>query len=238
MKAKLWWLTGFPDGPAWVVIPLQGDRGIEVRSLKPADLRRATRAVSKLAGEFPRALPAIVGDADEWVTATRAVLDALKPWVHRGERPPADLFEQASFYPDKTRAHPTRLRRDAPGRDLIAALSWVLATRRADARSYLRWIEDHADALSVVLARMGRQDALAFAVQTAHLGVTLGRSSSRRWFGSPEVQRSTSIRSPGANSTSLRLPALFTPSIPKAASFPPRGRHRAFLMRLSAPVPG
>lgn len=175
MKAKLWWLTGFPAGNAWITIPLQGERAGEVRSLERGDLRRATYAVTKLTGEFPRALPTIVGDAAAWEASVRAVLEALKPWVHRGEQPPEDLFARPGFHSEATRRDAARLRTEHPALgELIAALSWVLATTPRAARSQLRWIADEADGLQVALARMPAADRVRFAIQSAHLAVELG----------------------------------------------------------------
>src|SRR5215213_8746441 len=52
-KAKLGWLGGHPHAGGWVVVP-DDERPLERLALGREHLRRATYAVGKLRGEFPR----------------------------------------------------------------------------------------------------------------------------------------------------------------------------------------
>lgn len=176
MKAKLGWLGGHPriaDAPGWVVVP-EDERPVEPLVLGRDHLRRATYAANKLRGEFPRALPKLVGDVDAWHAAVSHVLATLKPWVHHGQPPPAELFE-SEIYSRATRARARALRQQHPTlRGLVDALSWVLATRADAAPKALAWIEREAVALAVVQLHMHATTALTLSLQCVHLALAVG----------------------------------------------------------------
>lgn len=185
MKAKLGWLGGHPlaaDGPlasarsgpaGWVVVP-DDERPVERIVLGRDHLRRATYTANKLRGEFPRALPKLVGDVDAWHAAVTEVIAMLKPWVHHGQAPPAELFE-TELHTRTARARARSLRREHPAlRGLVDALSWMLATRAAAAPKALAWIEREAAALEVVHACMDPAVAGPLSLQLVHLALALG----------------------------------------------------------------
>lgn len=185
MKAKLGWLEGHPcasatprasDGPepaGWIVVP-EDERPVERIVLGRDHLRRATYAASKLRGEFPRALPKLVGDVDAWHAAVTAVIAALKPWVHHGQPPAADLFE-SEIHSRTARARARALRRAHPGLcGLVDAVSWVLATRAAAAPKALAWIEREAAALEVIREHVEPDVADPLVLQLVHLALALG----------------------------------------------------------------
>lgn len=89
IKAKLGWLGGYPSANGWVAVP-EDERPVEQLALSRDHLRRATYTANKLRGEFPRALPKLVGDASVWHAAVSHVLAVLKPWVHHGQPPPVE----------------------------------------------------------------------------------------------------------------------------------------------------
>jgi hypothetical protein len=146
-----------------------------VYELQRADLSRATYAVTKLAGEFPRALPTIVGDAGAWVAAVRRLLDLLKPWVHRNVAAPNNLFDVDGVYSHAVGRSAAKLTDRVPELErLVEAVSWMMSTRPAEVGRHLRWIDEHACELRVVRAAMSEQDAVVFSLQAAHLAVSLG----------------------------------------------------------------
>lgn len=185
MKAKLGWLEGHPcarnipptsdepDAAGWIVVP-EDERPVERIVLGRDHLRRATYTANKLRGEFPRALPKLVGDVDAWHAAVTAVLAALKPWVHHGQPPPAELFE-SEIHSRTARARARALRQEHPAlRGLVDALSWVLATRASAAPKALAWIEREAAALEVVHACMDPALAGPLSLQLVQLALALG----------------------------------------------------------------
>lgn len=174
MKAKLWWLEGYPTDDGWVVVPTAGPRGAETLSLDRNHLRRATYTANKLRGEFPRAMPKLVGDVDAWHAAVSEVLKALKPWVHGGDAPPSELFSHGllsrtavSRAKSLAAAHPSL-------RPMVNALSWILATRASLLPKYLKWISAEADALTVLHQQRPLDEAVGLGVRCAHLAILAG----------------------------------------------------------------
>jgi len=179
IKAKLGWLDGHPcmsEGPhagTWIVVP-EDERPVERLVLGREHLRRATYAAGKLRGEFPRALPKLVGNVDTWHAAVTGVLEALKLWVHHGQPPPAELFE-TELHTRAARARARALRQQHPAlRGLVNGLSWVLATRAQLAPKALAWIEREAAALEGMHACMDPETAAPLGIQLVHLALALG----------------------------------------------------------------
>lgn len=173
IKAKLGWLGGFPGAHGWVVVP-EDERPLERLELGRDHLRRATYTANKLRGEFPRALPKLVGDVDAWHAAVTSVLAALKPWVHHGQPPPTELFE-TELHSRTARARARALRQEHPAlRGLVDALSWMLATRADAAAKALAWVEREAAALAVVHAQLEPDTALPLCLELVHLALALG----------------------------------------------------------------
>lgn len=179
MKAKLGWLSGYPDADGWTVVPEDGERAAEPLTLGRDHLRRATYTASKLRGEFPRAMPTLVGDVDAWHHAVSHVLASLKPWVHHGHAPPAELFE-SELYSRTTRTRAKALRQQHPSlRGLVDALSWVLATHATSAAKALAWVERKAAALTIVHEQLDEPTALALSIELVHLSVAVGPKALR-----------------------------------------------------------
>ncbi len=174
MKSKLWWISGYPDGDKWIIVPFEGERGVETITLDRQHLRRATYATTKLYGEFPRALPKLVGDPEVWFEMVRGFLTLLKPWIHKGESPPQNLFVTAS-YPKPIRDLATRIANEQPNlQRFLSALSWVLYTRRENAQRYLRWVSQNADALSLAMVSLPHDMGSVLGLQVSYLAATLG----------------------------------------------------------------
>ncbi|WP_266222204.1 hypothetical protein [Paraliomyxa miuraensis] len=174
MKAKLGWLWGYPSAQGWTVVPSDGERSTEELVLDRDHLRRATYTANKLRGEFPRALPVLVGDVDAWQHAVSHVLATLKPWVHHGQAPPAELFE-TEVYSRTARARAIALRREHPRlRGLVDALSWVMATRAVAAAKALAWVDREAEALTVLLEHQPAPVAIPLGIELVQLATSLG----------------------------------------------------------------
>lgn len=177
MKAKLWWTTGFPYRGRWVVVCLAPGPTSGPGSLERRDLREASYALKKLEGEFRRVLPHIVAEPHRWSVAIRRMLDVLKPWVHGSDAPPASLFEMDGLYSETVRRRARAVACKNPQlRAVLSAFSWIFVGDPASAKKHLRWIEDNAVALSVMLVGVGEERGLVVAAQLAHLAASVGRS--------------------------------------------------------------
>ncbi len=191
MKAKLGWLEGYPSAQGWVVVPQQGEPPEAPLVLTRDHLRRATYAANKLCGEFPRALPVLVGDVDAWRGAVSEVLAAIKPSVHHGQALPGELFGATTIHSRTARARASALTREHPAlRGLVEALSWVLATRAASAAKALAWVEREAAALTVMHEQLEPEVARTLGVQCVHLAALVGPKAPAplmRLLGEPSI---------------------------------------------------
>ena len=132
------WVRGYPIGVEegavlWRVVPQPGEGRVahDVR-IDRSFLRKATFRRSKLIREFPRMLPAVVGDVSAWRASFDATLDRLKACVHGGE--PLPRFDERlallraprplAARLDVLRAQATELA------DVIEGLAWLASDRR------------------------------------------------------------------------------------------------------------
>lgn len=173
LKTKLWWREGFPFEGQWLVVPRSQHRKVEAISLTRSDLSRATYAVKKLIGEFPKALPKVVGNADRWEGNVRGLIESLKPWVHSDTAPVQSHFSEPHYFSKMACKAALALVQESPGLEiLVDALSWFLLSEPEAALPYIRWIESEAESLVAILATLPTQESLALCVQFAHLGTT------------------------------------------------------------------
>lgn len=174
LKSKLGWLEGYPDGARWVVVHHMGDLETEALTLDRNHLRRATYTARKLRGEFPRAMPALVGDVEAWYAAVEQVLGSLKPWVHRDEPPPRDLLS-TDLYSRSARARARGLLREHSDlTPLVSAASWVLATRASSAGKAFGWLEREASSLAELCRSRPADEAIPLALRCLHLSLRVG----------------------------------------------------------------
>ncbi len=129
LKAELWWLPGFPSqhpegALTWTVLGTPGHVGEQVE-LTPRHLSRATTALRKLTGEFPEALPRIVPEPKRWAASVEALLDALKPTLHRRSPIPSPLGVIAASQPRRIQRRVETALNDHPYAEaIIQALAW------------------------------------------------------------------------------------------------------------------
>lgn len=164
IKSDLWWLTGFPvpdggEGVQWMALPDGLGRPVpETVRLDREQLRRAGTRSLWLLENFPRALPAIVGNTAEWIAGVERVLEMLKPAVHLGATLPARAFNHGAYTPADLRAA-ERLRTDHPELSVVLdALSWRSLRQPRRLTASLGWVERHVAELSVLA---GRRPAVA-----------------------------------------------------------------------------
>ncbi|MBI1375228.1 MAG: hypothetical protein GC159_21120 [Phycisphaera sp.] len=156
-------------------MPYAGSRGSEPLELDRSHLRKATYAATKLCGEFPRALPRLVGDADAWRDAVGFQLDRLKAPINHGEPLLADLFATPGRYSDAVRRRAARLRERAPELSrVIAATSWVACARIGVEQKYLSWYESNDERIVRILEATPEAEAVPLVLQLAHLAVDIG----------------------------------------------------------------
>ncbi len=172
IKSRLGWLSGFPGTEGWWVVPDDG-RPPERLVLSRDHVRRATLASRKLCGEFPRALPKIVGDVEAWEAGVTCCLEALKPWVHGAAAPPSSLFG-GELYPRPLRGRACALAQKHPVlADLVDASSWVYATRPGAAERAVSWVEREAEVLADVV-RSGGPVAIGNGIGLIHVALAVG----------------------------------------------------------------
>ncbi len=173
LKTKLFMLNGFPFDEAWLVVPLRSKSPPALRQITRSDLSKATYAKKKLVGEFPGALPKLVGDAEKWEQRVTALLDLVKRQVNHGNALPDSLFSNPSFYPEAIVSRSKAIAVAHP--DLVPflnALSWLLATKGSQAKAYLSWTEQLAEPLVGIFTVLPPRQAMPLAVQLAHVGAT------------------------------------------------------------------
>tara|TARA_R110002073_G_scaffold320759_2_gene496384 strand:+ start:65072 stop:68440 length:3369 start_codon:yes stop_codon:yes gene_type:complete len=149
MRRGLGWMVGFPafDG-AWVGLPLHGEAA--ACEVGRTQLRRATYALGTLAREFPRVLPAIVGDVGEWDRLHRSLLAALKPSVHLGSAVPESALELHPLYSASARESAQRAMREVPQlTPLVNAFSWYCWLSPSTLRPAIAWLRKSSWALGI-----------------------------------------------------------------------------------------
>ncbi len=161
VQRDLSWMAGFPVAAGdWLSLEL--GRPVSKRRLDGELLHRSTLAIRRLVRGFPEALPQLVGDVESWAGCRLALVEALKPAVHR----------QRPLPPEPLACHPEaresllrlarRARRDAPRlARLVTALSWLCWTDLSALRPALRWLLEHRQALEPLQAAPGVELPLA-----------------------------------------------------------------------------
>jgi hypothetical protein len=152
LKASLWWRHGFPSGPPsaaglpWTSLAGAG-RENESLLVSRRELSRATHALKKLSGEYRHTLPKLAADPDAFIASTQALLDAIKPAVHRMQPPVTNALVQRLSPRLKRRAE--WLSRERPQlASLLDAVIWVCATAPERLGKMLSALEQHADELA------------------------------------------------------------------------------------------
>jgi len=171
IKAHLAWMDGYPvdampaaGGVAWQPIVAGGGAVIHVDR---DYLHRANYAIKKLRRRFPRALPKIVGDVDAWAASRVAVLETLKPAVHRAEALAATLFQIGGPFASETRKAAMRLGSRHPAlADVVAAVSWTSFGDDKRAVETLAWMTEWAPQLTTLVQGIGPDVDARYAVLT------------------------------------------------------------------------
>lgn len=206
LKRDLYFLPGFPtaidctawaahDGAvSWSFLPsdLSDDaKGWREIYIDRELLRRAELTVTKLRHRFPRALPRIVGDADDWLRRFDLWIDALKRIVHRQDseddnRLDVNVWLADSMLPRRWREQFDTLRQSCATADsrfrplLDAVLSLEYTSTHGPSEDGLRWLE----------ANRVQLDAIAKAMGPPALRVQLVLYACRNLF-EPDFQRAT-----------------------------------------------
>lgn len=128
-----------------------------VSSIDRKALRRAEMTLSKLRYHFPRALPQVVEDVDDWLARMDGLLEILKGAIHGQGRMDVDPLLWASPRSARWSKRWEGLRRARPGLvPLLNALAFTELTGRGCCNpSVLDWVELHAESLLRLLPRQG-----------------------------------------------------------------------------------
>ena len=176
IKADLGWLHGYPveRGQRWIVVPPIGvDRDIKKITLTGEHVAKATRAARKLCREHRAAMRQIVGDTDAWLARTLALLDALKPALHKRGKASLDALHEQIHKPRQLRSHREAAAYSGPGRatvrKLARMLGWMFARDGAQLVQAMAWVVAHAGELQAV------RDDDALLVRLCLLGLCDGK---------------------------------------------------------------
>ncbi|KAA1261337.1 hypothetical protein LF1_38840 [Rubripirellula obstinata] len=121
-------------------------------SIDGEQLRRAQMTISKLRHRFPRALPKVVDDVDDWLSRTDFLLGLLKGWVHHGETFSSDDVLRSGILPTRWTDELVRIGSSYPRLDgLLNAVTFLtLSDRQNCAIDALEWIDRHATELALL----------------------------------------------------------------------------------------
>jgi hypothetical protein len=151
MKSYLSWVSGFPIGLTdqgkldWVVAPNIGHRPTEQIQLDGQRLSQATYTVKRLCRDFPRALPEVVGNVDQWKEGILRLLKLLKPPVHQGTCLASQLYQLEGMYSPTIADKATEIvKSHRVLKPFIDACSWVYCPAPGDAKQTLNWIQKNA----------------------------------------------------------------------------------------------
>ena len=171
LKKHLGWLPGFPVGVdsgtlRWQAWPWHDPGKSQIVSLGRETLRRMEMTLSKLRHHFPRALPEVVQDVDDWLTRMDRLLELLKGVIHH--QAPLDVETLLAGLPGDTR-WTQRFRQLLDARPelapLLSAVAFLECTgrRRCDT-AVLEWIDSHAISFARLAAggEAARDHQLAF----------------------------------------------------------------------------
>ncbi|EKK01077.1 hypothetical protein RBSH_03595 [Rhodopirellula baltica SH28] len=177
LKRDLAWLPGYPmrmtkiEGEPENPCPWQSDSMTSENdstswSIDGEHLRRAQMTVTKLRHRFPRALPRIVDDADDWLRRIDFLLGLLKGFVHHGQTFGSDDVLQSGVLPARWTNLAGRMKSTHP--QLASLLDAVTFQTLSDQRNCdlesLVWIEQHAAELTL-LSSVNREQPLQLPIR-------------------------------------------------------------------------
>jgi len=154
LKKNAGWLPGFPlgvesDKVRWQAWPWEEPGSSQIFSLDREVLRRMEMTLTKLRHHFPRALPQIVEDVDDWLARVDVLLDALKGTIHEQRSIDVETLLGASLLSPRWVQRFRRLRTIwpdlAPVLDAVACLEFT-SRGRCDS-SVLDWIDERGTEL-------------------------------------------------------------------------------------------
>lgn len=157
LKRDLAWLPGYPlkrfetDGGVGTTLFWKSESPLRVNTL-PAGaidgerLRRAQLTISKLRHRFPRALPKIVDDPDDWLRRIDFLLGLVKADVHRGQPFSSEDVLRSGVLPERWTLKINRMKSAHPPlAEMLDAVTFLaLSNRQSCELESLQWIEKHA----------------------------------------------------------------------------------------------
>lgn len=160
IKRDLAWLPGYPlamtstEGEAANALPWQSEltqskNDSPTWSIDGEHLRRAQMTVTKLRHRFPRALPKIVDDVDDWLGRIDFLFNLLKGFIHQGQTFSSNDVLQSGILPTRWAGEASRIKSTHPKlADLLDAVTFLtLSDLKTGELESLAWIEKHAPEL-------------------------------------------------------------------------------------------
>ena len=174
LRADLGWLRSFPlRGLDWMWLPEPGDGTAHANIvISRADLARATRSAKHCHGKERATLKALVGDPDQWLGRTLAIIDALKPRVHHGSALPDIAELLAEIHSRRTARAIISMRRRGLG-GIVDPLGWIHASQPTHLAKALRWLDANGNAITRVVDQA--PDGQLIALRLADLALIEGK---------------------------------------------------------------
>ena len=157
MKQNMEWIPGSIFMPPqrsgeqtakWIYF--SNDRQLKEKHISREDIRLADSTVKKLIHRFPRALPEIVTNVEQWQARMSFFLTICKAWVHDQQTPTLETVTQSDLLPARWVTRLNQLMREYPQMEAFLTTSAFLELTRIETTTAdsLAWIKDNAKALS------------------------------------------------------------------------------------------
>ena len=176
LKKHVGWLPGYPvktDGNLvrWQSMRWDGSGYEQSWLLSGSELRQAQMTITKLRYHFPKALPKIVDDVEDWLARMDFVLDLLKSVIHDRQANGIEQILSAGLFPsrwiDRFVASRQQHPRLAPLFDAICHLE--LSKRRRADTALIDWIDSQADNLASLDSKPQFGDVLSLQLRFSAL---------------------------------------------------------------------
>ncbi|MBN1909070.1 MAG: hypothetical protein JW818_04965 [Pirellulales bacterium] len=175
LRKNAWWLPGFPmhsgkGGVQWQAWPWESPGMLRQVTINREAVRRLEMVLSKLRFHFPRALPKIVDDVDDWLGRMDRLLAILKDAVHDHRPVDVGCLLSDPYVNRRWAERWDRLRKDHPGLQSFvdATVFLEFTSRRGRNLSLPDWIDQHADQLARLPDTLGNLTRLPLVFCTLH----------------------------------------------------------------------
>ena len=158
LKRDLGWLPGYPlelrsGSLAWRKFNWDAVDGGHTHTINRESIRAAQMSLTKLRYRFPRALPKVVADPDDWLGRMEFLLEALKGWLQHDTTADFHDILQCEHIPKRWLDRFENLQQRHRQLDdfLLAVASIQLTGQQPVHGASIEWIDRHASTLIKLL---------------------------------------------------------------------------------------